>query len=310
MQAWKTPSKWILAGEHTVLRGGEALVFPLFERHVKWNLDVNSALETKKPFQVHFKGLTNHEIEIVFWSALERACVLTGLSRDQLFGTLVVDSNVPLGMGLGASATLSVGLIKVLRVFKKLIQKIEMRDEDVFLTAQKMENFFHGESSGLDVAVVFHQQPLSYRRGEPVQFLKAVQLPSLRLSHCGRRGMTKECVEQVQKLHVNEPLFAKQIDMKMSESVTQFKKLMGDRNPNDIAAWTSTMELAHSCFEDWKLVPLEAKNHIESLKQMGAVACKMTGSGGGGFILSLWNQEASVNQNMDLIPITLSGENK
>lgn len=297
---WTTPSKWILAGEHAVLRGGEALVFPLFDRNMKWELSID--VKNKIPFQVRFQGLKNHEIEMVFWSALEKACAMVNLNRDRLFGELKLESNIPLGMGLGASASLSVGLAQILKVFKSLLDDQQLQDSQLIQYAHQIENFFHGESSGVDVAVVFHQKPLIYAKSKPVQFMNQVCLPTLTLSHCGRRGMTKDCIEQVQKLHQNNRDFAKSVDQKMRNSVEQFKKLLME--VSDLSIWSQTMDQAHSCFRDWNLVPPEAEAHIQDLKNLGALACKMTGSGGGGFILSLWENTSFYQSRSDLIPIT------
>jgi mevalonate kinase len=293
-QNWVTPSKWILAGEHSVLRGGEALVFPLFSKSMTW-----SFLANQEPLKIEFSGETSQELEMIFGFVLEKACDAFGIDRQVLKGHLQIDSEILFGMGLGASASLAVGLAKL---FKASVPG----DFDELQFAQKIENFFHGESSGVDVAVVFHQKPLIFRRSAPPQMIDQYLLPKLTLSHCGRRGPTKDCVEKVKTLFTTNPSLAAQVDLRMNESVQIFKKLMID-GPQE--AWIQTIQQAHSCFEDWDLVPTEAKEHIKFLKSSGALACKMTGSGGGGYILSLWDHSCDFEKIKTIIPLDQSSRN-
>lgn len=285
---WLTPSKWILAGEHTVLRGGEALVFPLFAKSMRWSFQA-----TNESFKITYSGETASEIEMIFGFVLEKACEIAGIERKSLKGNLQIDSQILLGMGLGASASLAVGIA---HLFNSNLN-LNLNEIDF---AQKIENYFHGESSGVDVAVVFHQKPLVFKRNFPCLIMEKYNLPLLTLSHCGRRGPTKDCVEKVKELFITNKSKAETIDRRMSESVETFKKLIQD---GDRKIWIDTLEKAHSCFEDWDLVPTEAQNHIALLKSQGAKACKMTGSGGGGYILSLWDQRSDFERINSIIPL-------
>ena len=288
IQKWTTPSKWILAGEHSVLRGGEALVFPLFSKSMDW-----SYISTPDALKIEFSGETAQELEMIFGFVIEKACEAYGIERKDLTGQLQINSAIVFGMGLGASASLAVGLAKLFKAsLKKEIDEVDF--------AQKIENFFHGESSGVDVSVVYNQKPLLFRRNALPQLINQYQLPILTLSHCGRRGPTKDCVEKVKALFVANPTLATQVDLRMNESVQTFKTLLLDGSRE---AWIQTIEKAHSCFEDWDLVPKEAKDHIQLLKANGAQACKMTGSGGGGYILSLWDQRSDFDKIKTIIQL-------
>ncbi len=285
---WMTPSKWILAGEHTVLRGGEALVFPLFAKSMSWSYQPGT--ETLK---ISYTVETASEIEMIFGFILEKACELSGLDRKSLKGQLHINSGILLGMGLGGSASLAVGLAKFFNASLNLgVNEIDF--------AQKIENYFHGESSGVDTAVVFHQKPLIFKRNSSAQLIEKYHLPLLTLSHCGRRGPTKDCVEKVKELFKTDKAKAEAIDGRMQESVEAFKTLILD-GPRE--HWIAALTKAHSCFEDWDLVPTEAEQHIQWLKSQGARACKMTGSGGGGYILSLWDQRADFESLKGIIPL-------
>lgn len=288
IKKWTTPSKWILAGEHSVLRGSEALVFPLFSKSMEW-----SFVPTSDSLKIEFSGETAQELEMIFGFVIEKACESFGINRKDLKGQLRIDSEIVFGMGLGASASLAVGLAKL---FKATL-KTELNEVDF---AQKIENFFHGESSGVDVAVVYNQKPLIFRRNALPQLIDHYHLPILTLSHCGRRGPTKDCVEKVKNLFVHNPALALRVDLRMNECVQIFKTLLQE---GSLDLWIQTIEQAHSCFEDWDLVPKEAKEHIHMLKTNGAQACKMTGSGGGGYILSVWDKRSDYENIKTIIPL-------
>ncbi|MCC6137267.1 MAG: hypothetical protein IT287_01440 [Bdellovibrionaceae bacterium] len=49
--------------------------------------------------------------------------------------------------------------------------------------------------------------------------------------------------------------------------------------------------LARTCFERWGLINPEVQEHMNTLQRLGAIATKPTGSGDGGFVLSLWDKQ-------------------
>ena len=52
---------------------------------------------------------------------------------------------------------------------------------------------------------------------------------------------------------------------------------------------TQGLNKASSCFEKWGLISSSLKEHMDEVKQLGALALKPTGSGEGGHVLSLWD---------------------
>jgi mevalonate kinase len=48
------------------------------------------------------------------------------------------------------------------------------------------------------------------------------------------------------------------------------------------------MKAAHESFLIWALVPGKVQRDIEALYRQGALAVKLTGAGGGGFLVALW----------------------
>ena len=284
----QVPGKWILAGEHSVLRGGEAIVFPLMSRFLKLKyLPLDSEIE------IQLKGHGNSDLEMIVYSVFEKILKKLNLKHSQIRGLIELDSHILFGAGMGASATLCVALTEL---FSHLGY---IAEQDRYSFATDLENLFHGESSGVDVAVTLFQKPLLFSRTRGFQPLERTELPSLYLSHTGERGVTKDCVDKVKKLHVENQPLAEQIDLQMAEAVRRFKMLL--TQPLKLEQWTEALTLAYNCFEAWGLVTPAIQTHSEKLIKAGALAVKLTGSGGGGFMLSLWN-EAPPKLEFEMIP--------
>ena len=58
----RTFGKWILAGEHTVIRGGPALVFPVSSMALELQF-----VENDRPLYVEWQGEKGEELKLLFW---------------------------------------------------------------------------------------------------------------------------------------------------------------------------------------------------------------------------------------------------
>jgi mevalonate kinase len=78
------------------------------------------------------------------------------------------------------------------------------------------------------------------------------------------------------------------IDLQMRDSVLL---AVGALNNSSIAALSQlqqSINMARDCFAQWALIDSSAQAEMDRLLSQGALAVKPTGSGGGGYLLSLW----------------------
>lgn len=283
--------KWILAGEHAVLRGADALVFPIAGKTFRLRYR-----PTNEPLKATFLGPSGAEYRLLFWGVLENALTHLGQQRDHLSGEFEIHSNLPLGAGLGASAALCVAVARWCEAQAFPVQPT------LYDFARTLENFFHGESSGVDIAVALSGVPLIFRRGQPFEDFSVQWKPHLYLSYSGRRGMTADCVAKVKALIERDSVRGGQLDSLMKESVATAKQAL--TQPSSSAAFSElrkSLSLAEECFRAWGLINSELHSHMEVLKDAGASAVKPTGSGEGGFVLSLWPSAAPQLKDGELI---------
>lgn len=289
----RVPGKWILAGEHTVLRGGNGLVFPLFSQYLEI-----SYFKTPDDFEIELQGANSENIKKIVDSVFDDCFSKLNVDRNKIKGLALLRSNILFGAGMGASATLCVAVTEFFHYLGFI------KAESMYDFARELENIFHGESSGLDVAVVLKKKPLLFSRANGSVELEKTKLPLLYLSHTGCQGITKDCIDRVKALLASDPTGGQAIDDKMKKSVAQFASLLTE--PNSLTAvvlekWAETLKLAHSCFYDWGLVNDTVKAHEKLVLDSGALAVKLTGSGAGGFMLSLWDKEPK-NLSFPIIP--------
>jgi mevalonate kinase len=290
----QVPGKWILAGEHAVLRGVPALVFPLRSRVLDLSY-VCTSNATK--LNVYLQGDHGDELELLVWGVIERACELKKIDKASLLGDLTIKSSIPVGAGMGASAALCVALTKWLG-YLKLVTEDEM-----FEFARTLENLFHGESSGVDIAVSLSGQGLHFERSGARRALEVLWNPQWYISYSGKRGVTLKCVNKVKEFIAQAPDLGARLDAQMKEAVAICEKALTQPDQKlGMELLIKGIQSAGEVFEKWGLTEGEPKIHMDLLKKSGAIAVKPTGSGGGGYVLSLWNTPPPAEVLSQLIP--------
>ena len=295
MRSFVSSGKWILAGEHAVLRGSRALVFPLPAMQMKLQYE-----ESDHDLHAHFRGPTGENYQLLFYGLVDRALEILGRPRKDLKGSITLESNIPLGNGLGASAALCVAVGRWLAD----LGWVDTAKLESF--CRELENLFHGESSGVDVAVVLSNRPLCFSRFAPSEHFNVQWKPEIYLSSSGQKGLTHACVQQVKDFIRHNPVLGQELDDRMSEAVESIRSLLlqSDKNQNDrLSDLVRAINQARYCFENWGLTSGMVDREMQLLVEAGALAVKPTGSGGGGYVLSLWDKEPPAALKSKLISV-------
>jgi len=279
----ETHAKWILAGEHAVLRGHAALVFPNTKKTLTLTYTpTNYAVETS------FAGSEIAKLQQPLLTVLNYSYTLFAGKLPPITGHFHITNNIPLGAGMGASAALCVAIA---RWFHHQFPHLNINTSQL---GQKFEDLFHGKSSGLDIAGAAAETGLYFLQGitTPIQ---QIWSPIWALSFSGQMGKTATCIQHVQQLWQKNHTLAASIDLDMAKSVAQAHDAL--THTQSLQQLTDAIKLGMRCFENWGLITPTLQEHMNYLTNAGAIATKPTGSGGGGYVLSLWDKS----------PINVSG---
>lgn len=292
----QTHAKWILAGEHAVLRGHSALVFPLHAKKMTLQYQDNAL-----PLSADFEGEQGEDLHLLFWSVIEHGVKHINRDLSHVTGHFVLSNMIPIGSGLGASAALC------LNIGRWFAWKQWIRADDLFDFSKYLEDLFHGKSSGLDLAGSLYDTGTYFfpKSDHPlIEPIIPTWKPYWALSFSGQIGITSHCVRKVQQLHQQNLPLALQLDNEMEAAVQLARKALEGDDPDRINLLVQAINQAKHCFSAWGLIGSTIENHMNQLTKAGAIACKPTGSGDGGYVLSLWKKlPPSLVTDIELINI-------
>jgi mevalonate kinase len=279
----RVPGKWVLAGEHSVLRGATAVALP----HPGIGLTLSfDPLASGESLQIQPNSAEALMVELL--NVIKDAWESEGRSFPQPIGKLQIESTIPVGAGLGSSAALCVALTRW------MASPLTIPESRLTEFATRLEHRFHGISSGMDVAVVAAGEPISFGMDRGIKSIGVKKLPKFTFHDTGLRSCTRDCVLRVEKFREEIPSLGVLVDEAMSTASRSAMEGLIRYDSGDLDGGLNlirkAMEQARECFYSWELVPGDAQRMEEQLLNQGALAVKMTGAGGGGMLVALWDE--------------------
>ncbi len=275
-QPISVPGKFVLAGEHAVLRGHPAVALQ------------HPTAQLRLSFQEHSKGLfiEPKELEAPLTKILDRLSVQIPEVKN-VKGTLSVENHIPLSAGLGSSAALCVALAQW--AWSVGGNTENHSSTELIHVATELENIFHGKSSGMDVAAVVSKGPIRFIKGQTPELVSAFPDPEFRFEFfdTGLRSSTQACIAQVDRWRSENAASAGKVDERMARASELAVQGLTTGKSRFLI---ESMELSNQCFEDWGLVPAKVRELQRELKEKGALASKITGAGNGGFLVVLFRE--------------------
>lgn len=276
------PAKILLFGEYGLILGGSGLVIPYSK--YSGELKFGAVFSESQSFQSHqsithlFDYLTSKSLQFSFLN-------LQRFKRD-LEKRIWFDANIPFGYGLGSSGAL------IAAIYDRYVNN---KSRDLVLVKQQlaaMESYFHGSSSGVDPLVSFVKQSLILQGIGAVEILEDWSISQLGLAvflvDTGEKSKTISLVDWF-KAQMTKPDFKKRTEkdfLGVNELVVNTVKASKPVAIDELLK-ISRYQLDYLS----PMVPESFRSHFFAGLNSGNFAFKLCGSGGGGFMLCLANNE-------------------
>ena len=270
--AYHFSSKLLLFGEHTVVFGSRALAVPYPKYFGKWSICNEDSISEKKILNDFIDYLIDNCNQFL---SLERLLVI---QKSVLF----FESNIPNGCGLGSSGALCAAIYDYCSTEKTdlIIAKKQLA---------RMENYFHGNSSGLDPLVSFTNSPLLIN--EQQEIIKCSLPINIDDFFLWDSKIERKAADQIEKF-AQKMKFDDFKQIISHESIPLSDSCINAILENDpIALIESFEELSY--FQLYNLdflIPKTVQEYWKNGLESKEYFMKLCGAGGGGFFLGLKNK--------------------
>ena len=285
-----SPAKVILFGEHFVVYGVKAILCAINKR-------ITVTAETIKENKISIKSSIgnlelepNKEISEINSPLKPFYYLANKLIKNQNTGIRInVESDIPLGVGLGSSSACCVaGAAAISRLFKKTSK------EEILELAIEAEKTIFENTSGADCTVCTYGGIMEYDKKKGFNKIESEPNFHLVIANSKIEHSTKSIVENVKQFkEKNEEKFSTLCD-KESKLVEDILELLKNNNIVEIGKRINKNQE----YLETLGVSNEKLRKMIKIGQNKSFGAKITGAGGGGCIFALTN-ESNLEQTMN-----------
>lgn len=282
------PSKILLFGEYSLVVGGGGFAIP-FEKYGGRLSFTDNQLEDGESY-VSGQAKSNHSIRNLCEFLKGKKNYYRFLNLDKLSSDvdngLWFASNIPDSYGVGSSGALIAAL------YHFYAAELDIGTEQTKERLASMENFFHGNSSGIDPLIAYYKEPALIDRGGVVVQLNGWKLQSMGLSvylaDTGIKSETKNLIHWFKKQYEGLD-FREKAETHFWGLINKITHSMADDKAVDINDMLAVSQYQLDNLEP--MIPSHFRRHFESGLRTGNFAFKLCGSGGGGYMLAFVENE-------------------
>lgn len=271
-------AKLIVVGEHAAIYGYPALAAPLVALPTRC-----AAVPTRGALTVDSPLFTGRFSDAPPSLGGIRAAVQTMLAR---FGhparglALTLQSQVPVGRGLGSSAAAAASVLGAIATsFGATLDAAQMQE-----LMGIAESFAHGVASGVDAAAATADGVIAFQMGKPVTDVPPGAPLHFVVADSGRPSQTKLAVEAVRTRlwsRVRDTSSRLELLGRLAEAARDAAQA------GDLRAIGETMDAAQVELEALGVSDPALDHLIRAARVAGALGAKLTGAGRGGCIIAL-----------------------
>jgi mevalonate kinase len=267
------PAKLLLFGEYAIICGGEGIAIPYDKFYAKWinNFNPNSK------FKLHLINFLQYLKSPLFSNHLNIKQFEADLNNG-----LDIESNIPIGYGVGSSGAVVAAVFD--RYSTGSITQNDLNSLKVFLGS--MENFFHGQSSGLDPMVCYLNKSI-HLTADTIHIINTNDLAftnyCIEMHDTGKARYTQLLVNAFNGLMKNDQ-YKNLIHHEYLDITSKCIESYLQQNEHEYI--TSLLRLSAFQFEHFKFaIPNELFSLWEEGIKTGDIIFKLCGGGGGGFMI-------------------------
>jgi len=275
------PAKVILFGEHFVVLGKPAIAMAIdlyaYVSVKKSNHRLN--IESFKIDSFNKQEINKHFKPI----RLAVASTFKHLNIPKVGLNIKINSFIPIGVGLGSSAAVSVATIAAIAC----LFNVNLSKKELYELAFIPEKEVHGKPSGIDHTTSIYGGIISFKPNKSFERIPYKEL-QLVIGNTKIRRSTKTLVTRVKELlnkkkeYVNE--LQKSYEILYNEAIKAIKL----KDYNKIG---ELMIENHELLKKLKVSHRMLNKFVKKAIEAGALGAKLTGAGGGGCMIALVDKE-------------------